>query len=151
MFNDHWCNNKIWDPWGGTCNLGKPQWCHFLKAPVLTKIPTPCTWNTKPLSHNAQQGIELRRTMKWEITQSKVSWAYPITQAPPVINITTGLGLSVSGGKYKSNLSVIVNGKYHWARSISKNHNTGYQTRKREGKNVKSWNPEQWTWQSKKI
>jgi len=42
-----------------------------------------------------------------------------MTQAPPVTNMTTGFGLSLSGGKYKSNLSINVNDKNYWAESTS--------------------------------
>jgi hypothetical protein len=55
-----------------------------------------------------------------------------MTQAPPVTNITTGFGLSLSGGKYKSNLSIIVNGKIIGQKLSNTDKNEDYQEKGRD-------------------
>jgi len=54
-------------------------------------------------------------------------------QAPPVTNITTGFGLSLSGGKYKSNLTIIVNAKIIGQKAPATDENEYYQTTKWKG------------------
>lgn len=56
-----------------------------------------------------------------------------MTQAPPVINITTGFGLSLSGGKYKSNLSIIVDEEIIEQKAPATDKKEGYQRRKGKG------------------